>query len=189
MIQKIAQHTATSSSEVSTTSEGSTSWHYFAIIGVLGLFLALFFRDPYLGTTLHPIQTGIASITTALLGVFDIQVIQKGTILVHSGGFACEITPGCTGIIPLVLYIVAVLMYPARSAQKAWGLILGIAFLVGINFIRLVHLVYLGAYHPSWFDVMHWVVWQSLIALTVVAAWWAWTGWVRRKVSAEEGPF
>jgi len=178
----MAQHTAASSPEVSTTPEGSTSWHYFAIIGVLGLFLALFFRDPYLGTALHPIQTGITSVTTALLGFFDIQVIQKGTILVHSGGFACEITPGCTGIIPLALYIIAVLMYPARYAQKAWGLLLGILFLVGFNFVRLVHLVYLGSHHPSWFDVMHWVVWQSLIALAVVAAWWAWTGWVRRQL-------
>ena len=181
MIQKMAQHTAASSTEVSTTPVGATSWHYFAIIGVLGLFLAFFFRDPYLGTALHPIQTGIASITTALLGFIDIQVIQKSTILVHSGGFACEITPGCTGIIPLVLYIVAVLMYPARSSQKACGLILGILFLVGFNFVRLVHLVYLGTHHPSWFDIMHWVVWQSLIALAVVAAWWIWTGWVRRR--------
>lgn len=180
MIQGLAKN-RTTAARIEYT--GATSWHYYAILAVLGLLLAVFFREEYLGAALYPIQVFIAGITTSLLSLIDVQVIQKGSILVHSGGFACEITPGCTGLIALIIFAASVLMYPARPSHKIAGLLAGTVFLIGFNFVRLVHLVYIGSHHPSWFDIAHWVVWQTLIALSVVAAWWVWTAWSQRRQS------
>ena len=170
------------------TGDGSqvgTSWRYYAILAMLGAFLGLFFHERFLGSLLDPIQIPIASGTAYLLSLVDIDVIQKAAVLVHLGsGFACEITPGCTGIIPLVLYIVAVQMYPAPYSHKVTGILWGIPFLIAFNFIRLSHLVYIGSHYPTWFDLAHEVVWQSLIGLSVVGAWWIWTSWSRSRTSS-----
>ena len=180
MIQRLAKDTGVTSVPVPAARAGTPSWMYYATLGVLGISLGVLFKEHILGGVLYPIQELIARITASLLSLIDIQVIQQGTDLVHLSGFACAITPGCTGLVPVILFAVAVLMYPAPASKKTTGLLTGIPFLVAVNFIRLVHLVYIGTHHITWFDVMHEVIWQSLIALTVVAAWWAWTSWIRR---------
>lgn len=182
MLQGLAKDRASFEGAVQVPHVGTT-WRYFATLAALGLFLGVFFHERFLGSMLDPIQIPIASITASLLSLFDIHVLQKGAVLVHSGGFACEITPGCTGLIPLILYVVAVQMYPVQASHKVVGYLVGIPFLIAFNFLRLSHLVYIGAYHPTWFDLAHVVVWQTLIGLSVVAAWWVWTSWSRRSSS------
>ena len=181
MLQVLAKNTT--SFQGTQIQQADTTWRYFAILAALGVFLGIFFHERFLGSLLDPIQIPIASVTAFLLSVFDIPVIQKGAVLVHSGGFACEITPGCTGLIPLVLYVAAVYMYPVRTSHKAVGLLAGIPFLIAFNFVRISHLVYIGSHHPTWFDLAHLVIWQALIGLSVVAAWWVWTAWSRRGIS------
>ena len=180
MIQGLAGHTGSKASTTTIARSTAPSWQYYAILAVLGTLLGVFFTEKYLGTALYPIQAYLAHVTAYLLTLLDIQVIQKGSVLVHTSGFACEITPGCTGLISLTLYCAAVLMYPARTSHKWAGLGIGILLLIAFNFIRLVHLVFIGVHHITWFDFAHMVVWQSLIALFVVGVWWVWTAWVRR---------
>jgi exosortase/archaeosortase family protein len=52
----------------------------------------------------------------------------------------------------MMIFTAAVLAFPSRIKEKAWGLLGGLAGIFVINQIRRVSLFYIGSYVPSIFD-------------------------------------
>ena len=102
---------------------------------------------------------------------------QVSGITVWSSDLSVDIGTGCTGLVPIMLFICAILAYPSRPRFKALGLALGIFCLYALNLLRTVSLFYIGAYFHSFFDTAHLLLWQSLMILSAVVLW---LFWVRR---------
>ena len=115
---------------------------------------------------------------TAVSAAFPLQLLGtdvdvRGTI-VASDDFAYRIVAECTLAGPLVLYLAAVLAYPASLASKASGVALGLLAIGALNLARLVSLFYVGTYAPQHLDVAHLVVRQGVMVLSVVVLWLYW---------------
>jgi exosortase/archaeosortase family protein len=144
------------------------------VLGLFALVTWLVFRDRVLGDALMTLRTGTAEVTAALLNLVGLEAARQATAVFHPAGFGMEISRGCTGLVGSVLLAVAILAYPAdRNAKWAGLAICPLSFLL-VNFVRLVHLFYLGVYHVNVLHTAHAVVWQGVMFFLVIALWLTW---------------
>ena len=71
------------------------------------------------------------------------------------------------------------MMFGAGAGRE--GLLLGLAAIQGLNFIRFISLFYLGQYSISWFEFAHAYLWESLIMLDALAVFCFWASSVFRQ--------
>jgi exosortase/archaeosortase family protein len=153
------------------------SWSYLLRFG-LGL-AALFgltrweafierVRQPYcevLAWTMHHAFSWVG-IETRLR---DSMVIPVG----GSGGI--RVVHECDGIVLLVLFAAGVFAVPFAREARPWLLALaGVAFLIVLNWFRLVALAITSFYYPVIFDSMHYYFMQGILMLSVLALYVAW---------------
>jgi len=145
-----------------------------------------------------------AHLTASVLNFFGGHVKVDGT-LVHSNAFSFEIIEACTGVIPMMIYVAAVLAYPSTIKLKKTGLfhniiflrplgvllelvivslldwrkwlgiVLGLLVLYAVNIVRMVTLFLIGTHFHSFFNVAHYLIWQALMILVAIALWLLWT--------------
>jgi len=122
---------------------------------------------------------GFLRFTTQLTGsivrIFGTHVEVSGTVI-SSADFSMRIGHECTAIVPAVILLCAVIAYPSRVRQKLVCLAIGLPVLFLLNLVRVVTLYYIGAHIPDFFEIAHFVVWQSAMILAVVALWLFWVG-------------
>lgn len=130
------------------------------------------------------VATGIFTIdasSTARATAFFLNILGCGVRVsghsIASSSFTVDVGTGCTALIPISLFICAVLAYPGRFKYKIWGIVLGIGCLYAINLIRTVSLFLIGSHFYSFFDTAHLLLWQPLVILAAVVLWLL---WVRR---------
>lgn len=153
---------------------------YALVLVVVAAVLWLGFRDEVLGVVLVLWRIEVAKATLTLIHWAGIEATRDASVIYHPGGFAYEISRGCTGFVPAALLATAVATYPAAGRRKLAGLLLGVPLLLGVNLARLMHLYYLGVHQPQWFEIAHRVVWEGIIVLAVLGLWLAWTMWADR---------
>ena len=122
---------------------------------------------------IEPITAGIASASRVTLNLLGQQVVQTGTVLT-SPRFAVNIRNGCNGIEALIIFVAAVLAFPATWRSRGIGLLLGTVAIQIINLVRVVALFLTGAYLPKLFESSHTVVWQTIVILFAVLLWIFW---------------
>lgn len=128
---------------------------------------------------IEPFTAGVARVSGATLVLLGQDVEMRGTII-ESPGFAVNIRNGCNGVETMLIFLAAVLAFPAPWKARAIGLAFGIVAIQAVNLLRVVALFYTGAYFPAWFDTSHTVVWQSLVILSGVLLWILWADRVAR---------
>jgi exosortase H (IPTLxxWG-CTERM-specific) len=133
---------------------------------------------------IEPLTGWIATASGAGLNLLGQEVTQEGTAL-RSPRFAVNIRNGCNGVEAMVIFLAAVVAFPAPWASRAIGLLLGVLGIQVVNLIRVVALFLTGAYFPSWFDSSHTVIWQGLVILSAVLLW---IFWARRFALPSPGP-
>ncbi len=116
-----------------------------------------------------------ARASTLIINVFGEDAKNKGT-LVSSSRFSVDILHGCDAIAPTMLFVSAVLAFPASMVSKVPGVLLGALILAMLNLTRIVALFFTGIYYPSAFEAMHVDVWQPAFILFALTLWvaWAW---------------
>lgn len=80
----------------------------------------------------------------------------------------------CTAVLPVLLFLSAVVAYPTSWRRKVVGILVGAPILLGINQVRLVSLFYIGMHFPRILEGAHLVVWQSLMIFFTVLLWLLW---------------
>jgi len=116
-----------------------------------------------------------AQLTGSVLSILGTHVEVNGTI-VSSPDFSMRIGHECTGLVPMVILLCAVLADPSHVRQKMVCISIGMGVLFLLNLARTVSLYYVGAHIPAFFDTAHFVVWQSVMILAVVVVWLVWLG-------------
>ena len=117
----------------------------------------------------------IAQITGSIVRILGTQVEVSGTAI-SSADFSMRIGHECTAIVPAVILLCAVLAYPSRIRHKPVCLVIGLPILFLLNLVRTVTLYYIGAHIPNFFEIAHFVVWQSAMILAVIVLWLFWVG-------------
>lgn len=128
---------------------------------------------------IEPFTAGVARVSGATLSLLGQDVSMRGTII-ESPSFAVNIRNGCNGVETMLIFLSAVLAFPAPWKARAIGLVFGIVAIQAVNLLRVVALFYTGAYFPAWFDTSHTVIWQSLVILAGVLLWILWADRVAR---------
>ncbi len=121
----------------------------------------------------EPFTGLVAKASGAVLGVLGQDVQMYGTII-RSPRFAVNIRNGCNGVEAMLIFLAAVLAFPAPWRSRLTGLALGIVAIQLVNLVRVVALFLTGAYFPRFFDTSHTVVWQTVVILFSVLLWIVW---------------
>ena len=108
-------------------------------------------------------------------GVVGFSVTRNGTIL-GSGSFEVDVSPACSGAVPSMIYVSAVLAYPTSMRAKLIGTVLGLFIINGLNLIRVVALFLIGLYYAQIFHETHVYIAQALVVAVAVATWLFWAG-------------
>jgi exosortase H (IPTLxxWG-CTERM-specific) len=121
----------------------------------------------------EPFTAGVARLSGATLNLLGQQVAMRGTVI-QGRSFAVNIRNGCNGIEALLIFLSAVLAFPASWKSRLLGLTLGTAAIQAVNLLRVIALFLTGVYFPKLFDASHTVIWQSLVILVGVLLWVFW---------------
>ena len=116
---------------------------------------------------------GVARASGALLDWIGQDVTLRGTVI-ENRRFAVNIRNGCNGVETVVIFVSAVLAFPAPWRARLVGLALGVVAIQAVNLVRVAALFLTGVYLPDFFKSSHTVVWQSVVILFGVLLWIFW---------------
>jgi len=102
-------------------------------------------------------------------------VFIAGTNL-GSADFRVDVSPACSGVVPTMIYLSAVLAYPSSRRSKVIGAALGVAIIHSVNLLRVVGLFLVGLFAREYFHDTHVYVAQALVVAIAVATWLYWAG-------------
>jgi exosortase H (IPTLxxWG-CTERM-specific) len=134
-----------------------------------------------------PFTAGVARVSGWTLALLGQDVAMSGTVI-RSERFAVNIENGCNGVETMLIFLSAVLAFPAPWASRLVGVAAGIVAIQLVNLVRVVALFLTGAYFPALFDTSHTVVWQTLVILSGVLLWIFWADRMTRPRSAAVAP-
>lgn len=123
----------------------------------------------------EPFTGGVAEASGVALKILGQDITKTGTVIALNGrSFAVNIRNGCNGLETMVIYLAAVLAFPAPWKARILGLVFGSIAIQAINLVRVVALFFTGAYFPKFFDSSHTVVWQTIVIAFGVFLWIFW---------------
>jgi len=161
---------------------------------ILSVSFAVLSLDPVNDGFVEPFTGGVASASGVALKLLGQDIKKTGTVLALADRrFAVNIRNGCNGIETMVIFLAAVIAFPAPWKARAIGLVLGCVAIQGINLVRVVALFFTGAYFPKFFDSSHTVVWQTIVIAFGVFLWIFWADRLALpkktdEVSEDDGP-
>lgn len=115
-------------------------------------------------------------ICAQILAFFGIAAHTEGTV-VRTAHFGVRVLSGCNGMETVLLYSAAVLAYPASFRAKGMALLVGFLAIQIVNIARILGLLMIGQYWPTWFHEAH-VYWAQGLMICLVATIWFW--WIER---------
>ena len=144
---------------------------FFAVLIVAYLLIAW---NPVNDSVIVPFTEAIARGSGVLLNLMGEHVSVHGTA-VSSARFGVNINNGCNGVEAMLILLASIVDFPASMKARAVGLLLGALAVQLLNFIRIISLYLLGAYHPKLFDLFHTAVWQVVIILAAIGFFLIWS--------------
>jgi exosortase H (IPTLxxWG-CTERM-specific) len=127
----------------------------------------------------NPVTTLIASQAAWILNTLGMKVHANG-IIISGEGFSVKILANCNAIFEIMLFLSAIIAFPALLKEKVFGGVLGTILIYLLNLLRVVLLFLIGAYSPQFFEGTHIYVAQSTFIVMVAIFWLFWAGkWVR----------
>ncbi|MEM6794128.1 MAG: exosortase H [Acidobacteriota bacterium] len=142
-------------------------------IAILAGGFTLISLQPVNDNAIVPFTAGVAKASGVALNVIGQGITMDGT-RIRNERFAVNIKNGCNGVETMIIFLAAVISFPAPWKARAVGLVIGILAIQAVNLIRVVALFLTGAYFPEFFDSSHTVVWQTIVILSGVLLWIFW---------------
>jgi exosortase H (IPTLxxWG-CTERM-specific) len=117
-----------------------------------------------------------ADLASWLMRLFGLDASTSGKFIsVRGGGVSIE--NGCDGLQATMLYVIAVLAFPAPWRAKLWGVVAGVLVILLLNQARIISLLLLQVHVPDFFQTAHVSVWPALIILAALLVWILWARW------------
>jgi exosortase H (IPTLxxWG-CTERM-specific) len=139
--------------------------------------IALFFfilishaLDRYL---VYPFTSLVAQTSSLILNLAGYDTVVKGTFLTSTGA-SLNIGTGCNGLEAVIIFISAILAFPARLKSKLLGLLWGFLGIFIINQTRVIGLYLVSRYASQHLDLAHTYIGQTYVIISGVALWILW---------------
>jgi len=100
---------------------------------------------------------------------------------IHLPNGSLEVLFGCSGLESVLLYLSAILAYPAFNKERLYGFIIGFIVINIINIVRIVALGYVFVYHHSIFDITHDYITQNIMIVFVFLVFVVYLNWIGDK--------
>ena len=122
---------------------------------------------------LKPFAVATAVVTRSVLPRIGMQVEQTGTTI-RTGERMFEIAGSCTGTLVIFLFAAAVLSFPTSWKSRLRGLLIGLAGITLLNFVRTLIIVVVTSKFPDAFWMLHVVIGQAVVIVGTVGIylWW-----------------
>jgi len=109
---------------------------------------------------------------------FILQQIEPNVVIfqdfIKNDSFTMKISFGCEGSEPVVLFIFAILAFPANWKAKVVGVMVGGILVFGLNILRIIALFYIGKHSMSNFELFHNDIFPYLIIILELGLWVLW---------------
>jgi exosortase/archaeosortase family protein len=112
---------------------------------------------------LAPYLAGYARLAGGVLSLFEKGVSVSGSRI--DGRFSLQIVRNCDAIEVNILFVCAVLAFPAPLVRRLIVMLLGLLCLVIANVLRICALYFIGVHYPDWFRVTH----EEVLPLALIA--------------------
>ena len=142
-------------------------------VALLGGGFTLISLQPVNDSVIEPFTAGIAKASGMTLNLIGQKITMKGT-QIRNEKFGVNVRNGCNGVETMIIFVAAVLAFPATWKARGIGLVLGVIAIQAVNLVRVVALFLTGAYFPQFFDSSHTVIWQTIVILFGVLLWIFW---------------
>ena len=126
--------------------------------------------DRYL---VYPFTSLVAQISSLVLNLVGYDTTVQGTFLT-SPGASLNIGTGCNGLEAVIIFISAILAFPARLQSKLLGFLLGFLGIFIINQTRVIGLYLVSRYASQHLDLAHTYIGQTYVIISGVALWILW---------------
>ena len=138
------------------------------IILSIPLYLLIKFGD------FTPLQRLLALQLSNILKSLGFWVDLKGTV-VNLQGFSVAIVKDCLGWKSMLFLSALIISTKAKWTEKTVGIALGIPVLYSLNIFRITVTSLMGfLYGMEVFEFLHFILWQVLMVLFVIALWVMW---------------
>jgi exosortase H (IPTLxxWG-CTERM-specific) len=141
--------------------------------GLLALFFLILAPRPVNDAVVEPFTGWVAEAGAFVCRIFGEPVVVEG-VSIRSHRFSVNIHNGCNGLETVLIFVSAVLAFPAPWKTRLAGLAAGILAIQAVNLLRIAGLFYTGIYFPKVFDKTHSVIWPAAVILFGVALFILW---------------
>jgi exosortase/archaeosortase family protein len=118
-----------------------------------------------------------ARLAGGVLRLFDGGVRVVGNDIV--GRTSLTVAKNCDAMDVSLLFVAAVLAFPARWSRRLVGVAAGVATLTLVNVLRIASLYYIDLRWPSAFETIHAEVWPLALVALAAGAFLAWSRWAQ----------
>lgn len=118
-----------------------------------------------------------ARLAGGVLRLFDGGVRVVGNDIV--GRASLTVAKNCDAMDVSLLFVAAVVAFPARWSRRLVGVAAGVGALTVVNVLRIASLYYVDLRWPSAFETIHAEVWPLAIVGLAAAAFLAWSRWAQ----------
>ena len=94
--------------------------------------------------------------------------------VIHLQGISLDVKFGCNGLEAFLIYMVAILAFPAHWKEKLWGILAGFVVIQILNVARIAALGYCGVHFASFFHIFHIYVAQGIMIAIAFALFLFW---------------
>lgn len=115
----------------------------------------------------------MAWFVAGLISFSGLEVVQNGVFLTIAGE-RWVMTPGCTAITAMIVFVAFVLTYPSSVKAKTVALLAGLPFLLLANFTRLFTLAWAVEWSARYAHWAHDYLWQVAFLMLIAVMWLLW---------------
>lgn len=125
-----------------------------------------------------PFTDGLVTVCAGLINLFGGHAVANGRMLSFAtGGGAVMVANGCNAVEVSCLLASAIIAWPTTIKARIIGLLVCLPSLQAINLLRIISLLFLSRWSTPLFDFFHLYVWEALIVLESVLAFFFWMRW------------
>ncbi len=152
----------------------------FALVALIAY--GIVYLPPVREHVIGPFTLGITHLSGWLIQAFGGEVWMSGNTL-SIPGFAVQVLDMCNGVEATIILWAALIAFPSPIGYKLKGLLIGTLTVHFLNIIRIISLLYLGAYDEQMFHWVHWYLWDALIMLDILVVFLVWLRFIPERES------
>ncbi|OGC93866.1 MAG: exosortase H [candidate division Zixibacteria bacterium RBG_16_48_11] len=121
----------------------------------------------------YPFTVLVVKTTSVILDTVGYDTSVKGTVL-KTPDASLNIGTGCNGLEAVIIFVSAILAFPANLKNKLVGLLLGFLGIYIINQTRVIGLFFVNSYASEHLELAHTYIGQTYVIISGVILWIVW---------------